>query len=66
MSKTLFTLVQHDLNSLMSAVKMSQIGLPDIQRAQSKHISSHESPLNVSTPLEARSAFRSGALRPTW
>jgi len=32
MSKTLFTQVNYDLNGLMSAVKMKQIGLPDIQR----------------------------------
>ena len=32
MSKTLFTQVQYDLNGLMNAVKMGQIGLPDIQR----------------------------------
>lgn len=32
MSKTLFAQVQYDLNGLMSAVKMGQIGLPDIQR----------------------------------
>jgi len=32
MSKTLFTQVQYSLNGLMNAVKMGQIGLPDIQR----------------------------------
>ena len=32
MSKTLFTQVQYDLNGLMNAVQMGQIGLPDIQR----------------------------------
>jgi len=32
MSKTLFTQVQYDLNGLMSAVRIGQIGLPDIQR----------------------------------
>lgn len=32
MSKTLFAQVQYDLNGLMNAVKMGQIGLPDIQR----------------------------------
>ena len=31
MSKTLFTQMQFDLNGLMSAVRMKQIGLPDIQ-----------------------------------
>jgi len=32
MSKTLFTQVQYDLNGLISAVRMREIGLPDIQR----------------------------------
>ena len=32
MSKTLFTQIQYDLNGLMNAVKMGQIGLPGIQR----------------------------------
>ena len=32
MSETLFKQVQYDLNGLMSAVRMRQIGLPDIQR----------------------------------
>ena len=32
MSETLFKQVQYDLQGLMNAVRMGQIGLPDIQR----------------------------------
>lgn len=32
MSRTLFTQMQYNLNGLISAVRMGEIGLPDIQR----------------------------------